>query len=81
MGIPATIEFLSSLRSSFQLLAIKNRIKTTTEKPKGMKLKFCSKYFYENIKTSVQGNFDSEKKKKIIIMIKLQITGATAGYF
>ena len=64
MGIPATIEFLSSLRSSFQLLAIKNRIKTTTEKPKGMKLKFCSKYFYENIKTSVQGNFDSEKIKK-----------------
>ena len=59
MGIPATIEFLSSLRSSFQLLAIsfqllaiKNRTKATTEKPKGMKL-FCSKYFYENIKTSV----------------------------
>ena len=51
MGIPATIEFLSSLRSSFQLLAIKTRIKTTTGKPKGMKLTFCSKYFYENIKT------------------------------
>ena len=28
MEIPATMEFLSSLRNSFQLLAIKNRIKT-----------------------------------------------------
>ena len=36
MGIPATIEFLSNLKSSFQLLAIENRIKTTTEKSKGM---------------------------------------------
>ena len=53
MGIPPNIEFLSSLRSSFQLHAIKNRIKTMTEKPNGVKLKFCSKYFNENIKTSV----------------------------
>ena len=40
VGIPATIEFLSSLRSSLQLLVIKNRIKTTTKKPKGIKLKY-----------------------------------------
>ena len=32
MGIPVTIELLSSLRRSFQLHAIKNRIKTTTVK-------------------------------------------------
>ena len=34
MGIPATIYFLSSLRSSLQLLTVKNKIRTTTEKPK-----------------------------------------------
>ena len=51
--ISTTIEFLSSLRSFFQLHAIKSRIKTTTEKSKGMKLKFYSKYFYENIKVSI----------------------------
>ena len=51
MGIPATIELLKSLRSSFQLTAIKYRIKTTTKKPKGNK--FYSKCFYENTKTNV----------------------------
>ena len=40
IGIPATIEFLSSLRSSFQLLLIKNKIKTTIKKPHEIKLKF-----------------------------------------
>ena len=44
MGIPATFEFLGSRRSSFQLHAIKNRIKTTTSKPKGNGIKFYSKY-------------------------------------
>ena len=47
MGIPATIEFLSSLRSSLQLLVIKNKIKTTTEKPKGIKLKFTQNILRE----------------------------------
>ena len=64
MGIPVTIEFLSRLRSKHELLEIKNRIKTTTEKPKGMKLKFTQNNLYENIKTSVSGNFDPEIKKK-----------------
>ena len=59
-----TIEFLSRLRSKHELLEIKNRIKTTTEKPKGMKLKFTQNILYENIKTSVSGNFDPEIKKK-----------------
>ena len=45
MGIPVTIEFLSILRSSLQLLVIKNRIKTTTEKSKGIKLKFAQNIF------------------------------------
>ena len=47
-----TFEFLSSLRSSFQLLAIKNKIKAT-EKAQENETKFYSIYFYENIKTSV----------------------------
>ena len=47
MGIPATIEFLSSLRSSLQLLVIKNKIKTTTEKPKGINLKFTQNILRE----------------------------------
>ena len=34
IGIPVTIEFLSSLRCSFQLLAMKNKIKTMTKKLK-----------------------------------------------
>ena len=55
MGIPATIEFLSSLRSSFQLLAIKNRIKTTTEKSKGMKLNFSQNIFTRTLKQAYQG--------------------------
>ena len=59
-----TIEFLSRLRSKHELLEIKNRIKTTTEKLRGMKLKFTQNIFYENIKTSVSGNFDPEIKKK-----------------
>ena len=53
MGIPATIEFLSSLRSSLQLLVIKNRIKTTTKKPKGTKLKFAQNIYKSTLKISV----------------------------
>ena len=44
MGIPATIKFLSSLRSSSQLSVIKNRIKAMTEKPKRMKLNFTQNF-------------------------------------
>ena len=61
MGIPATLEFLSSLRSSLQLLAIKNRIKTMAEKPKGIKLKFTQSIFTRTLR---QAYFDSEIKKK-----------------
>ena len=50
MGIPATIEFLSSLRSNLQLLVIKNRIKTTTKKPKGTKLKFTQNIYTSTLK-------------------------------
>ena len=50
MAIPGTIEFLSSLRSSFQLPVIKNRIKTTTENPKGMKLNFTQNIFTRVLK-------------------------------
>ena len=50
MGIPATIEFLSSLRSSLQLLVIKNRIKITTKKPKGIKLKFTQNIYMRTLK-------------------------------
>ena len=53
MGIPATIKFLSSLRSSFQLLAIENRIKTTTEKSKGMN--FSQNIFTRTLKQAYQG--------------------------
>ena len=53
MGIPATIEFLSSLRSSLQLLVIKNRIKNNSKEAQGNKIKIYSKYLCENIKTSV----------------------------
>ena len=58
MGIPATIEFLS-LRSSLQLLVIKNRIKITTKKPKGIKLKFTQNIYTRTLKqaykeTSIQ---------------------------
>ena len=55
MGIPATIEFLSSLRSSLQLLVIKNRIKTTTEKPKGIKLKFAQNIFTRTLRQTYKG--------------------------
>ena len=50
MEIPATIEFLSSLRSSLQLLVIKNRIKITAKKPKGIKLKFTQNIYTRTLK-------------------------------
>ena len=43
------IEFLSSPRSSFQLHAIKNRIKTTTVKPKGMELNIIQNNFTKTL--------------------------------
>ena len=49
-GIPAAIEFLSSLKSSFQLLAIKNKIKTRTDKPKRKKLSFTKNNFARTLK-------------------------------
>ena len=55
MGIPATLEFLSSLRSRLQLLVIKNRIKTTAEKPKGIKLKFTQNIFTRTLKQVYNG--------------------------
>ena len=55
MGIPATIEFLSSLRSSLQLLVIKNRIKTTAKKPKGIKLKFTQNIYTRTLKQAYKG--------------------------
>ena len=55
MGIPATIDFLSSLRSSLQLLAIKNRIKTTTKKPKGKKLKFTQNIYTRTLRQAYMG--------------------------
>ena len=78
MGTPATIEFLSRLRSSLQFLVIKNRIKTTTEKPKGMKLKFTQNTFTRTLKQAYK-EFRFRNKKEII---KLRITGAfSTGYF
>ena len=50
MGIPATIEFLSSFRSSLQLLVIKNRIETKTKKPKGIKLKYNQNIYTRTLK-------------------------------
>ena len=55
MGIPVTIEFLSSLRSNCQLHAIKNRIKTMTAKPKGMKLNFIQNIFTRALKQWYKG--------------------------
>ena len=55
MGIPVTIEFLSSLRSSLELLVIKNRIKTTTKKPKGIKLKFTQNIYTSTLKQVYKG--------------------------
>ena len=52
MGIPATIEFLSSLRGSLQLL--KNKIKTT-KKPKGIKLKFTQNGYMRTLKQACKG--------------------------
>ena len=62
MGIPATIEFLSSLRSSLRLLVIKNRIKTTTEKPKRMKIKFTQIIFTRTLKQAYKGISEIKKK-------------------
>ena len=53
MGIPVTIEFLSSLRGSLQLL--KNKIKTTTKKPKGIKLKFTQNGYTRTLKQAYKG--------------------------
>ena len=55
MGIPATNEFLCSLRSSLELFVIKNRIKTTAEKPKGIKLKFTQNIFTRTLKQAYKG--------------------------
>ena len=54
MGIPATIEFLSSLRSNLQLLVIKNIIKTI-KKPKGIKLKFTQSIYTRTWKQEYMG--------------------------
>ena len=55
MGIPGTVKFLSSLRRSFQIHAIKNRIKTTPEKPKRMKLNFIQNIFTRTLKQLHKG--------------------------
>ena len=55
MGIPATIKFLSSRRSTFQLHAIKYRIKTSTEKPKRRKLNFTQNIFTRTLKEMYEG--------------------------
>ena len=55
MRIPGTVKFLSSLRRSFQTHAIKNRIKTTTEKPKRMKLNFTQNIFTRTLKQLHKG--------------------------
>ena len=57
MGIPATIEFLSSLRSSLQLLVIKKRIKTTTKKAKGIKLKITQNIYTSTLKQAYKEIF------------------------
>ena len=78
MGIPVTTEFLSSPRSSLQLLVSKNRIKATTEKRKGMKLTFTQKIFTRTLKQAYKGILFRNKKE----IIKLRITGAfSTGYF
>ena len=53
MEIPATIEFLSSVRSSFQLLAIKKKNEDNDREGQENEIKFRSKWFYGNIKTNV----------------------------
>ena len=55
MGIPATIEFLSSLRSSLKLVVIKKRIKTTTKKYKGRKLKITQNIYTSTLKQTYKG--------------------------
>ena len=55
MGIPATIEFLSSLRSSLQLLVIKNRTKTTTKKPTVIRLKFTQNVYTRTLNQAYKG--------------------------
>ena len=55
METPATIEFLSSHRSNLQLLVIKSIIKITTEKPKGVKLKFTQNIFPRILKQAYKG--------------------------
>ena len=53
MGISATIEFLGSLRESFQLLAINNQIKTATEKPRRIALSFTQNIFTRTTKQGI----------------------------
>ena len=53
MEILATIEFLSSVRSSFQLLAIKKKNKDNDREGQENEIKFRSKWFYGNTKTNV----------------------------
>ena len=55
MGIPATIEILSSFRSSFQLHEIKNRIKKTTKKPKRKKFNCTQNIFLRTFKQVYKG--------------------------
>ena len=62
-GIPATNEFLSSLRSSIELLVIKNRIKTMIEKPKGIKLKFTQNIFTRTLKQVYNGILSQKWKR------------------
>ena len=63
MGIPATIEFLSSLRNSLQLLVIKNRIKTTPKTSKGIKLKITQNIYMSTLKQAYKGVSIQNKKK------------------
>ena len=53
MGISATIEFLGSLRESFQLLVINNQTKTTTEKPRRITLSFTQNIFTRTLKQGI----------------------------
>ena len=72
MGIPVTIEFLSSLRSSLQLLVIKNRIKTTTKKSTVIRLKFTQNVYTRTLKQACKGIL-IQKLKIITKIIKLRI--------
>ena len=47
---------LSNLRSSLQLIVIKNRIKITTKVPRGIKLKFTQNIYNSTLKQACKGN-------------------------